>query len=217
MAHSCSCTAGKGFCQHVIAVLYQASHYKMLGMKSVPPIVSKTSAPQQWHVPPRTHGIKRRPVSEMKIVKVSKVTPSKKRKLSNEQPKAKRRKVSEGIQSTLYNPVTTPLEQLNFMKAMSATLQLETHKPLFLQLIGNEPITYVDSKFGRVPKGSILSYQTKPDTENEGVVINAGVEPSLPKFEHVTLPTNFHGPLREVDQTYFDGLCFRQIFSILHK
>ncbi len=140
----------------------------------------------------------------MKIVKVSKITPSK-RKQPNVQPKPKRRKVSEGIQSTLYNPVKSPLDQLNFLQAMSASLQAESHKPLFLQLIGNDQ-TDASSKFGQVPKGSILSYQVKPSTENEGVVINASVEPSVPKFEHVSLPTSVHKPLCEADKEYYDGL-----------
>ena len=209
LSHSCSCTAGNGFCQHIIAVLYQAAHYKMLGLKSVPPIVSKTSAPQQWHVPPRTHGIKRRPISEMTIMKV--VKPSKKRKQSGSdlQSKPKRRKVSEGIRSTLYNPVTAPLDQLNFIQAMTQTLQLEQHKPLFMHLTGNkEPLTFVDSKFGQVPKGSILSYQTAPEkTNHDGCIINVNDAPTVPKLEHLDLPLHFHGPLSEEDQNYFDGLC----------
>ena len=42
----CSCAAGQGLCQHVIVLLYLISHYQLLGLKSVPPIISKTSKPQ---------------------------------------------------------------------------------------------------------------------------------------------------------------------------
>lgn len=66
----CSCTAGKGTCNHQLAVLYQLAHYQNLGLKTVPPIVSRTSAPQQWHIPPRTHGIKPAPVASMTVVAI---------------------------------------------------------------------------------------------------------------------------------------------------
>lgn len=45
-AFQCSCAAGQGLCQHVIGLLYTLSHYQMMGFKSVPPVVSKTSKPQ---------------------------------------------------------------------------------------------------------------------------------------------------------------------------
>ncbi|KAK2140280.1 hypothetical protein LSH36_1406g00012 [Paralvinella palmiformis] len=54
--HACSCTAGKAFCQHQVAVLYQLSHYQAYNVLHVPEIVTSTSAPPKWHVPPRTHG-----------------------------------------------------------------------------------------------------------------------------------------------------------------
>ena len=42
----CSCAAGQGLCHHVIGFMYTLAHYQMLGLKSVPPVVSKTSKPQ---------------------------------------------------------------------------------------------------------------------------------------------------------------------------
>ena len=42
----CSCATGQGLCHHVIGLLYTLAHYQMLGMKSVPPVISKTSKPQ---------------------------------------------------------------------------------------------------------------------------------------------------------------------------
>ncbi|XP_022797595.1 uncharacterized protein LOC111335861 [Stylophora pistillata] len=56
MEHSCSCKAGQGICNHKVAFLYQAAHYSMLGLKTVPVIPSKTSLPQKWHKP-RTAGV----------------------------------------------------------------------------------------------------------------------------------------------------------------
>ena len=43
---ACSCAAGQGLCHHVIGSMYTLAHYQMLGLKSVPPVVSKTSKPQ---------------------------------------------------------------------------------------------------------------------------------------------------------------------------
>jgi len=42
----CSCAAGQGLCHHVIDFMYTLAHYQMLGLKIVPPVVSKTSKPQ---------------------------------------------------------------------------------------------------------------------------------------------------------------------------
>jgi len=49
-AFQCSCAAGQGLCQHLVGLLYTLSHYQMIGMKSVPPIISKTSKPQVRNV-----------------------------------------------------------------------------------------------------------------------------------------------------------------------
>ena len=54
-SNQCSCAAVNGFCQHVVALLYQASHFQKLRLKRVPPITSKTSVPQGWHIP---HAVK---------------------------------------------------------------------------------------------------------------------------------------------------------------
>ena len=43
---ACSCAAGQGLCHHVIGLMYALAHYQLLGLRSVPPVVSKTSKPQ---------------------------------------------------------------------------------------------------------------------------------------------------------------------------
>ena len=42
----CSCAASQGLCHHFIGLMYTLAHYRMLGLKSVLPVVSKTSKPQ---------------------------------------------------------------------------------------------------------------------------------------------------------------------------
>lgn len=46
VSFSCSCAAGKGFCHHIAGLLFQLSHFKMLGLNAIPPVLSKTSKPQ---------------------------------------------------------------------------------------------------------------------------------------------------------------------------
>ncbi|XP_028461619.1 uncharacterized protein LOC114573556 [Perca flavescens] len=67
-AFSCSCAAGKGFCNHIVAILYQTAHYSQLGLQAVPPPLACTSGLQRWHRP-RTQGIHPEPVSELVVQK----------------------------------------------------------------------------------------------------------------------------------------------------
>ncbi|KAF1380077.1 hypothetical protein PFLUV_G00182730 [Perca fluviatilis] len=48
---SCSCTAGKVLCNHLVALLFQSAHYSMLQVRAVPPPVACTSSLQTWHRP----------------------------------------------------------------------------------------------------------------------------------------------------------------------
>ena len=46
VSYSCSCAAGQGFCHHIVGFLFQLAHYKMLVLKTIHPVLSKTSTPQ---------------------------------------------------------------------------------------------------------------------------------------------------------------------------
>lgn len=46
VSFSCSCAAGQGFCHHIVGFLFQLAHYKMLGLKTIPLVLSKASTPQ---------------------------------------------------------------------------------------------------------------------------------------------------------------------------
>ena len=52
----------------MVGLLYMASHYTSMGNKSVPPVVSRTSAPQQWHVPSRAAGLSAKMVDTVVII-----------------------------------------------------------------------------------------------------------------------------------------------------
>ena len=181
-----------------------------MNLSTVPPITSKTSAPQHWHIPPRTHGIKRRAISQIRILKVARPDEAKRRKSSSRgaSPRPRRRHATDGVNSTLYNPIATPLSDLNCIGAMTPTLETEPHKPLFLQLTGNrQPPVLVECKFGDVPRGSVLSYQTKPvQTSHDGNIIKIANAPNLPPFDCCPLQHFFQGPLTQTDSAFFDGL-----------
>ncbi|XP_078681326.1 uncharacterized protein LOC144916167 isoform X1 [Branchiostoma floridae x Branchiostoma belcheri] len=171
---ACSCTAGKGTCNHSVALLYQLAHFQNLGLERVPPIASKTSAPQQWHIPPRTRGVKPAAISKMRLVKTD--VP----KLC-EQPPKKRRTVT-GITSTEYNPVRGSLVEAsqNFASSLAHQMSPQHEQPQILQLLPQNWPGIVKSKVGDVPAGSTLSHQQAQSQTNDAV-ITIGNAPDRPK------------------------------------
>ncbi|CAH1230756.1 Hypp334 [Branchiostoma lanceolatum] len=168
---TCSCTAGKGTCNHSVALLYQLSHYQNLGLHNVPPIASKTSVPQQWHKP-RTHGVKPDAISKMTIKKtdVPKMCP---------QPKKK------GISTTQYNPVRGSLVEAsqNFASSLAQMLSPQDDQPQLLQLLPQNWPGSVTSKVGDVPAGSTLAHQQAISQPSDTVltIADAPDRPQCPR------------------------------------
>lgn len=76
-------------------------HYRKLGIKSVPPVVSKTSMPQTWHIPQWTLGLSSKPVDTVQINKVQ--------CSSTKEENPKKRRIVEGLLPTTYCPVMKPI------------------------------------------------------------------------------------------------------------
>lgn len=57
---------------HVVKIwlLLILSSILRLGLKAVPPMQSKTSLPQTWHIPQRIEGLESKPVHSLEICKV---------------------------------------------------------------------------------------------------------------------------------------------------
>ena len=110
--HTCTCTAGKAFCQHQVVALYQLAHYQAYNIVRVPEIVTSTSAPQKWNVPPRTHGFPCRQMSDIKILKPT--VPE------NDSPPQKRKCC--GVSCNAYNPLNVPLCELRIRDQLMPTL-----------------------------------------------------------------------------------------------
>jgi hypothetical protein len=131
---------------------------------------------QTWHVPPRMKGIHARSVSQMTVQKPKK-------------PSAgvvtdRKRTITEGIKSSLYNALQDPLGSINLPQPMCPYFDSITppERPQFSQLWNSSATSsLVPCKFGSVCKGSVLSYQMPPCNSDDGdVIMISGVEPPPP-------------------------------------
>ena len=124
----------------------------------------------------------------------------KEKKTSNGNNWKKRRRIHEGVSSTLYNAVHSPLSDVRIDMAMVPTMKSLESKPQFLQLwTGNrDNMAVKDTIFGEVPVGSLLSYQlTAQSTAMHDDVINIPEFAARPQFRLPVLPQYFQGPLTE--------------------
>jgi hypothetical protein len=187
----CSCPIGlSGLCGHVVGALYQLANYKGLGYKALPEDVAKTSQPQTFHLP-RGVKITGKAVQDLEVRGYS----------SKKQAPADPSYIPRNVGSTLYNPIRgekiTWKDHVESFNAVDANM-------LILPALKTDDVQLTDSKFGKVPKGSVLSYQQKLET---GFVMNVydGVEfPDLPS-SNVML--NLHETvLDELNSTNFINL-----------
>lgn len=65
---SCTCTAGKVLCNHLVAMLFQTAHFSMMQLQTVPPTMASTSMLQTWHRP-RTQGIAAETIDQLVVKK----------------------------------------------------------------------------------------------------------------------------------------------------
>ncbi|XP_076153873.1 uncharacterized protein LOC143137508 [Alosa pseudoharengus] len=153
----CTCVAGTALCCHVAALLYQTAHYSQLRLTSVPPVFSCTETEQKWHKP-RTMGIKPGPVNDMVIISA----------------RPRERRLAEGIRSNLYKGVSCPLPDISTLKVQEAYHGLSADEaPMITAMALSSNVPLVESMFGPVQEGSVLSYQlpirtvpiTRPHTD----------------------------------------------------
>jgi len=165
----CTCAIGQsGCCGHIIGLLFQLAQYTMLKFSNVPAVESCTSLLQQWHKP-RGSKIEATRIDDMELASSS----------SSSQGQEKCRP----IRSTLYNPIDN-CQLPNFGNFFSVLEEINPN----CQWLTMPPETsdVVSSKFGPVPKGSVLSYQQMPE---QSYLLNyPGVEfPELP-IQNLLIP-----------------------------
>lgn len=159
---SCSCAAGKALCNHVVALLFQTAHFSTMGFKAVPLPLSCTSMLQTWHRP-RTQGISPEATNDMIVCK----------------PKTKRG-TRTGAKCTLYRAYAGTLPDPHVM-ASGETLEEIRPQPGICKLLhGLKDLHLVDSKFGPVPFGSVLSYQCPPEKSRD--IIKHPDAPAFPQL-----------------------------------
>jgi hypothetical protein len=172
---NCSCAIGQsGACGHITALLYQLVQFKMLGLKAVPEDVAKTSQPQTWHQP-RGQKIEGAEVQTLKVL-----GHSTEQLTSNTAPKP--------IKSTLYNPIRGGMPN-----PISLFPELEKVAPNFLVLpmLTNTPNTFTETKYGKFPHGSVLSYQQRLDSDYILNVFDDCTYPYLPVVDCMINNVNF--------------------------
>uniref|UniRef100_A0A096MD11 Uncharacterized protein n=1 Tax=Poecilia formosa TaxID=48698 RepID=A0A096MD11_POEFO len=123
-------------CTCVTAMLFQTAHYSQLSLPAVPPVLSCTDTEQKWNKP-RTMGIKPGPVKDMVILSAM----------------PRNKKIFEGIRSNLFKVIST----LRINEVYQGLSPQEA--PLITTMAVSSDVRLVDSMFGTVQEGSVLSYQ----------------------------------------------------------
>lgn len=184
----------------MIGLLYLLTHYQKMGFTAVPPAISKTSLPQTWHVPQRKDGVTPQSVGSLKITKIKPV--------SDQQDVIKKKKrTAECVESNLYSvycPLPIPLPHQEFQKALLKNLTSCGSDAQILKSL-NGDIVLVDSKYGKLPKGSVLSYQQTVDDDASDIINDrAKKEPPIPPLPEQ--PIDYLYVLSEAEQKYQEGI-----------
>ena len=116
---------------------------------------------------------------------------------NNENKSTKSKRTVTSIQSTLYNPIRNNFPNKEFLEQFCSTFAHgnEGYNTQFQYLLPSniESIEFIESKFGQVPRGSIISYHFPPENLNKFIQIPDA--PSFPNF-----------PFKEVKGTYLTAL-----------
>ena len=148
----CDCPAGKsGYCNHVMALLFELANYSLQQLKSVPEEVACTSRSRQWGIPPEA-AKNPEPVMNTAIKKICK---------------------SKGVTCTLYNPRINA-DQDNLMGRiinMNNNLKEKDKRIGFAHVI-DYSLPKVNTIYGDSMVGSPLSYQLAVFESNFKVISN---------------------------------------------
>ncbi len=134
----CSCVAGaSGYCNHLVALLYQLREFSLTNTRNIPDDLAKTSKPQVWHKP-RIEGIRAEPVMQCVV------------------GCQERNNLTE-----VRNPKTIPNDELLTKEVQQ---QLREENPLYgftyMASTEHKDTTYIPTSLQtHVPQGSVLSYQ----------------------------------------------------------
>ncbi|KAK1900386.1 ATP-dependent Clp protease proteolytic subunit, partial [Dissostichus eleginoides] len=170
--NQCSCVAGTVLCNHTVALLFQTAHYTQLNMPVVPPVHSCTESEQQWHKP-RTMGVKPGPINSMVFTKP-----------------VPNRMGQTGVRSGFYRGMVGPLPDPCLFRVTEAYSAFSIEdRPLVTTMNMRPDKPLVESAFGMVQEGSVLSYQM-PALTSRYTKLHTDTPPTphLPIEGYVILP-----------------------------
>lgn len=163
---------------------------------------------QTWHIPNRVDGVKPCPVMDVTVQKLKNPT----QQLAQVK---KKRKVS-GVTSTVFKAFEEPLSSLDLPEILGPIFQGLNPKPGFLRVLldDDKDVPLTESKYGLVPKGSVLSYQQSLPSKKTAAATNLGL--SVPDFQH---PVFTYPPtvLSEKQQLHYDSLTVTMEQALEYK
>ncbi|XP_076732995.1 uncharacterized protein LOC106676253 isoform X2 [Maylandia zebra] len=175
LTHSqCSCVAGAVMCNHTVALLFQTAHYSQLRVPVVPPVHSCTESEQQWHKP-RTVGVRPGPINSMIFTKP-----------------VPNRMAQTGVRSGFYRGMVGPLPDPCLFRITEAYAKFNIEdRPLVTTMNMRPDKPLVESAFGLVQEGSVLSYQ-QPVLTTRYITLHRDAPPTphLPLEGYDILPSD---------------------------
>lgn len=154
----CQCVAGKpGTCSHVFALLKLIAKWVIEKLKDVPIPAACTSRQCLWSVPQSRDRVIKSPIASLNVVSPE----ARKRKCKNDNdPESKKIKTrSKGIESTLYDARSIMNRRFNHNNLDQMLLSLETESFAIpaLAVMNKNHDSQVQTSFGQMPLGSLLS------------------------------------------------------------
>ena len=179
-------------CSHVVGLLKQVIHYALMKVKAVPEDLTCTQMQQTWHKP-RPSQIEAEPVMNVSF-----------RKACQRQSTPKR----DPVVCTLFEARARAVQEYSEKQQqdLRAGLQQCHSKCAFSHTLRAVPEELVATKFGHVPKGSILSYQLSDYKKAEVLKPKPIVPQNLPLLPLSAIDTVLSVPsdLTSSQQTYLD-------------
>ena len=140
---ACTCPAGNsGYCNHVMALLFELADYCLNRLKTVPEEIACTSKIRQWGIPGENSSHKEAVMKKTVQKQVSK----------------------RGISCTLYDPrITDSSKDLpTKMQKMEEALRSKDTRIGYAHCLNRSCIDTVNTKYGEYLVGSTLSFQLLP-------------------------------------------------------
>ena len=121
--------------------------------------------------------------------------------------KPKKRKITEGVLPKAYCPVQQPIPSSTFASSLVEQMTAINSDAQILKVLqSNSTDSEVVSKFGSVPKGSVLSYQQKPSPSAHSDIVHPQHPETLPELQMPTLDMNYSTVLNHNELSLFMGL-----------